>query len=326
MEKIDTVRTKIKSYLLDHPRQKFIYDYLAAFVVTVLSAFAFAYGFRAFVAPADTAHLISGGASGLTQVIIKIIERFSGNINDDTFKTLDSVIYFMINVPLFFLAWFKIGKRFTVTTFVNVLCVSLLIKVLPDGWVSIVDITDNTIARALFAGLLTGISSSLAFLIGSSAGGIDVISLYLAERKSTSVGKYSLALNAAIVISYVFLSLGLDTFNEAVTMALFTLIYFFTSSKVIDVLNQKNRKTQLQIITANVNMAQILIHTLPHGCTIVDAKGAYSGQNKNIIYIVVSYSEVNKAVKIMREVDPACFVTVINTYQVYGKFYIKPIK
>ena len=41
---------------------------------------------------------------------------------------------------------------------------------------------------------------------------------------------------------------------------------------------------------------------------------------------VVSYNEVKKAIKVMREVDPNCFVTVINTYQVYGKFYIRPIK
>lgn len=42
--------------------------------------------------------------------------------------------------------------------------------------------------------------------------------------------------------------------------------------------------------------------------------------------MVVSYNEVKKAIKVMREVDPNCFVTVINTYQVYGKFYIRPIK
>ena len=124
------------------------------------------------------------------------------------FNTLDSIIFFLVNVPLFFLAWFKIGKRFTVTTFVNVLCVSIFIKILPNEMVTVFKIYDDTIARALFAGLLTGISSSLAFMIGCSAGGVDVISLYMAERKSTSIGKYALSLNAMIVISYVLLSVG----------------------------------------------------------------------------------------------------------------------
>ena len=97
-----------------------------------MGAFAFAYGFRAFVAPAVAEHLVSGGASGLTQVIVRIIERIAGGLTPEMFNTLDSIIFFLVNVPLFFLAWFKIGKRFTVTTFVNVLCVSIFIKILPN--------------------------------------------------------------------------------------------------------------------------------------------------------------------------------------------------
>ena len=54
-------------------------------------------------------------------------------------------------------------------------------------------------------------------------------------------------------------------------------------------------------------------------------KGGYTGNDRLIIYMVVSYNESKKAIKVMREVDPNCFVTVINTYQVYGKFYIRPI-
>lgn len=114
--------------------------------------------------------------------------------------------------------------------------------------VTVFKIYDDTIARALFAGLLTGISSSLAFMIGSSAGGVDVISLYMAERKSTSIGKYALSLNAMIVISYVLLSVGLDSFDSTINMALYTLIYFFTSSKVIDVLNQKIRRHNCKLL------------------------------------------------------------------------------
>ena len=77
MGKIEKIKKDSKNYLLDHPHQKFIVDYLWAFVVTLISAFAFAYGFRAFVAPAVAEHLVSGGASGLTQVIVRIIERIA---------------------------------------------------------------------------------------------------------------------------------------------------------------------------------------------------------------------------------------------------------
>lgn len=318
-----------KRYLLDHPVLKYIVDYSFSTIITALSAFCFAYGFRAFISPLATSeHLISGGASGIAQVLVKIILIF---FHSGAEKTLTSIIYFSLNIPLFILAWFKIGKRFTILTFINVLCVSLFIEILPESWVTIFSIDKDFIARALFAGLLTGASSSLAYLIGGSAGGIDVIALYIAERKSTSVGKYSMALNAAIIVSYVAVdffdsSKSTDVSVQAVTMALYTIIYFFTSSKVVDILNTKNRKTELQIFTSSDQVAPILIHAFPHGCTIINAKGGYSGTDRKVIYMVVSYGEVKKAVRIMREVDPNCFVTVMNSYQVYGKFYIKPIK
>lgn len=315
-----------RRFLLDHPILKYVVDYTFSIVLTALSAFFFAYGFRAFISPTGVPnHLVSGGASGISQVLVKIIMIFETNAPE---KTLQSIVYFVLNVPLFILSWFKIGKRFTILTFINVLCVSLFIEILPNNWVEIFSIDDDFIARALFAGLLTGISSALAFLIGGSAGGIDVIALYIAEKKSTSIGKYSMSINATIVISYVLV----DFFESksgstmAVTMALYTIIYFFTSSKVVDILNTKNRKTELQIFTSSDQVAPILIHAFPHGCTIVNAKGGYSGSDRKVIYMVVSYSEVKKAVKIMREVDPNCFVTVMNSYQVYGKFYIRPIK
>lgn len=327
MNQLSSLRTKTKGYLLDHPHLKTTWDYLFATIVTLISAFAFAYGFRAFTAPADVDHFVSGGASGTTQVLIRIVERIRGEtFNSADFQTWDSIIYFVINIPPLILSWFKIGRRFTIMTFLNVLFVSIFIRVLPESMVEVFNINADLIARAVFSGILTGLSTALAVMIDSATGLTDIISFYIAEKKSTSMGKYTLIINAIIVTSYVLLSAGLPEFNSTVTLMLYTLIYFFASSKVVDILNQKYRKTQLQIITTDPNMAQVLIHTLPHGCTLVDAKGAYSGQEKKIIYIVVSHKEVNRAIKIMREIDPGCFVTVVNTYQVYGKFYIKPIK
>lgn len=137
-----------------------------------------------------------------------------------------------------------------------------------------------------------------------------------------------MSINATIVLSYVLANVLNPNLQNttSIIMALYTCIYFFTSSKVIDVLNTKNKKTELQIFTSSDQMAAVLLHAFPHGCTIVDAKGGYTGSDKKIIYMVVSHNEVKKAIKIMRDVDENCFVTVVNSYQVYGKFYIRPIR
>lgn len=314
-----------RKYLLDHPKLKISCEYFFNMVLTITSSFLFAYGFRSFIAPTGAEHMVSGGASGISQVLIQILLFPFPNLDS---TMLQSIFYFLINAPLFILSWCRIGKKFTIFTFINVLLVSVFINLIPESWTTIFNILDDNIARALFAGILTGLSVVLALYANSSTGGIDLIALYIAERKSTSLGKYSTGINATIVLLYVFLRIMHDQSNvsQVVTMALYTVIYFFTSGTVVDLLNKKNKKTELQIFTSSTQMSQVLIHSFPHGCTIVDGKGGYTGNDRLIIYMVVSYNEVKKAIKVMREVDPNCFVTVINTYQVYGKFYIRPIK
>lgn len=109
------------------------------------------------------------------------------------------------------------------------------------------------------------------------------------------------------------------------TMALYTIVYFFVGAKLLDLINIKNKKVELQVFTADPNMAKVLISGFPHACTLVSGIGGFTGTPRHIIYMVVSKSELNRAIKVMREADPNCFVSVLSTYQVYGKFYIKPL-
>lgn len=346
----NSIKKKITYYLLDHPKQKFLYEYTRDIILSIVSAFLFAYGFRAFTSPPGTAayeHLISGGASGISQVVVRIVSLFRNNTNEGLDNTLQSVLYFVINIPIIVFAFLKIGKRFTFLTLVNVGSVSLFLKILPDSIFYIMNLGDQDIARALFAGILTGLHSSLAYYIGASAGGIDVVAMYIANKKSTSVGKFSLIINAVTVTCYVLVTIldyniypvkipvaskpedqftTMTITTKVVTMALYTLVYYFCTSKVVDVFHTANKKSELQIISSKMELPQILIHAFPHACTVVDAKGAYSGNPLKIIYMVLSYSEVKKAIKIIKEADSKAFTTVTTTHQVYGAFYIKPLK
>lgn len=351
MKNKEKIEKSFKYYLLDHPKQKFVYEYTRDIILSILSAFLFAYGFRAFTAPESLPaydHLISGGASGISQVIVRVISLFRSTNNPTLDNTLQSVFYFVINIPIVIFAWLKVGKRFTFLSLVNVGAVSLFIKFLPDSFCKIIDFGDQVIARALFAGILTGLHSSLAFFIGASSGGVDVFAMYIANKKSTSVGKFALLINAVTITCYVLVTIldynmypGKITTSDlnlpenstalqvatssVITMALYTLVYYFTSSKVIDIFHTKNKKAELQIITTKDELPTVMIHAFPHACTVVDGKGAYSGTPIKIIYMVVSNSEVKKAIQIIKAVDSHAFTTVIDTHQVYGSFYIKPL-
>ena len=188
--------------------------------------------------------------------------------------------------------------------------------------------------RALFAGICTGIATVVAFKNCSSTGGLDVVSLAVANKKSTSIGKYLVIFNGIVLIGYTLTSylyfmknpLPDGKENPALVLFLFSAIYLFTNALVNDFLNSRYRKAQIQIITTNENISNILIANFPHGCTIVNGKGAFSKENRFIIYMVVSSSEVQKVVKLVQVVDPHAFVNVTTLNQVYGRFYIEPFK
>lgn len=347
MKRIAALKEKWNDYVLEHPVLKFLTSNGFILIGTIIAAFALAYSYRALVAPSANIiepviengelvdsninhyNLIGGGVTGFGQVIILILDKL-GIDYIISHATMQSIIYFAVNIPLFILAFFCIGKKFAIFSVINVLLTSVFISVIPESWCEIFDIQNDLLARSVFAGVLNGLAISVAVELGHSTGGTDIISMYFALKKGIAIGKYVLIINTSIVIAYTLLA-AVDTPTSpgvpgSFTMALYTLIYFFTSSLVIDHISTRNKKVQLQIVTSEARVAKMLIQQFPHGCTIVDAKGAFYNSDKKIIFTVISSFELKKATQIIYKIDPHAFVTVNNAFRVYGKFFLKPIQ
>ena len=188
---------------------------------------------------------------------------------------------------------------------------------------------EQHVARVLFAGVSIGLASSIAFRNEVSCGGIDVISYYFALRKSTSVGKYATALNSIIIVTYSLLTIAYNKgqlINLAFVNMLFSFLYLFTVMLVVDFVNIRNKKVQIQIITSFKDISSVLIANFPHSTTTVEGRGGYSHAEKTIVYMVVSSNEVKKVVPLVKKVDQHAFVTVTSLVQAYGNFFIKPIE
>lgn len=324
-------------FLLDHQPVKITLEYIWIGIATLISAFALAYGYRAFTAPSGVPSLISGGASGFSQVLTKFVELCG--LTQFAEKDLQSFFYFAVNIPLFIMSWFTIGKKFTIISLINVGLTSVLISNIPESWVNIFNIDPSTITdqyivpfqydflvRAFCGGALTGVSSGVAYIIGTSAGGVDIITFTIAEKKSTNVGKYNIMINACIVIMYTIINAIKIGSLSQVSTSIYSIAYFISTAKVIDLINKKNKKIELQINTTNDALPQKLTRAFPHGCTICNAVGAYSGAPRKLIYMTISSNELKKVMLFIKDADPTSFVNVISSTQVYGKFYIKPIK
>ena len=328
MGKKRPLRKKLQDHFYDHPVQKNVLSGSWAFLVTAVSSFVFAFGFRAFIAPSNmdalgSMRLVSGGVSGIAQVFIAIVELAFGHPieNNGIYDIVYSALYFGINVPVFIISWRGIGKRFAILTFLNVLLVSLFTSLLRYADDSLfhpistfIEENGGLATRALLGGICTGISSAIMFKIDASAGGIDAVAYYIALKKSVLVGKYSVFINAATITIYTFCVMPTRNGRNAM---------LFTKDGIINI---RNKKVKIEAISEMEDLGKILIGNLPHGATMVKGVGAFTGHDKYIFTMIVSSYEVRQTVQVIREADPHAFVDVCELKQVMGRFFLPPIR
>ncbi len=348
MKKKKTFRKKVDAYFYEHEVQKNILTNGFAVLVCALSGFIFAFGFRAFLAPSclnqleasNGLKLVSGGVSGISQAIIAFVDLVGGNVieGNGIYDIVYSLLYFGLNVPIVILAFRGIGKRYTLFTLLTVGFSSLFSTVLrytDDSLftpiATFVDQNGGLVTRALLAGVCTGISSAIAYRIDGSAGGIDVVAHYIAIKKSQLVGKYSVAMNFVTVTLYTILSIsavgwGTSMAGHVFVASLFSVLYLFVCMMIIDLINSRNRKVQIEVVTEMKDLGKILIGSVPHGATVMQGKGVFSDRDKYVLTMIVSSRESKATAELIREIDPSAFVTVTDLRQVYGRFFLPPIR
>ena len=331
-----SLKKKINNYTYKHIWLRYIYDYGFSVIATVLSALIFVFGMVVFLEPSLTGAyeagpaMVSGGSSGAAQVIKLLIFSLT-KLDSKNERIVLSSLYLLINIPLIILAFKGVGKRFAIFTLLNVGSVFLFTNLFNFTFLKNIALyvgqNAGMLARALFAGMCTGLSSAMAYRIDASAGGFDIVSFYISAKKGTLAGKYGVYINGTIVASFALVS-GITQKNYATAIggALFSFVYLLTVMLVIDLINIRNKKAQIQITTTNKDLPQLLMANIPHGATIVNSKGGFTNNDSYIIYMVVSTTEIKRSVSVIKELDPHSFVCVTSLHSVYGNFHMRPIK
>ena len=347
MKKSEKIKRKINDYLFDHRILRASLEHLNALFHAVVAALIFAFGFASFITPGivegvgEGLHIATGGVSGVSQTIALALKMGGAleGISGDTVSTVISIAYFVINIPILTFAFFKIGKRFAIYSVINVGLSSLFIFLFTHPEVSGIHITsliaqnkmiyNHELVRVLFGAVTVGVSSAFAYRGDVSCGGIDVFSYYFALRKSSSIGKYGIIINSCIITTYSILlvaSTAGSDWESGVIAFFFSILYLFVANLIIDAINLRNKKIQVQIVTSSDYLVPVLIANFPHGATVVNGEGAYTHAPKKVIYMVVSSSQVKSVVTLARKVDHHAFIMITPLSQVYGNFFIKPVE
>ena len=299
------------------------FEYIVSIILVVFAALAFALAVKIFVSPKK---LLSGGVSGITLIIGRLISKYGGGANETLFA---GIFNFIINAPLLVLSWFKLNKKFTILTTIHVVVYSLLMAVLPDNLNELIFGDDPTFTltssgmldAAIFAGAIAGSANAVAFIAGGSTAGVDIVSYYMSSKKQISVGRINAFVNGMIIL------LSIILFPEqGISHALYTLIYIFVNAMCIDSIYIRNRKTALSIVTnKGEEVSKFIMSKFYRGVTILDGKGAYTGNHKDFLYVVTTSFEAMLISKEVQKFDPDCFISVSSLEKVFGRFINKEV-
>ena len=217
-------------------------------------------------------------------------------------------LYFFLNIPVYFLGWKYIGRRFFLYSVAGMVIFSLAVLWKPF----IIPVHDKMLA-AIFAGLLSGAGGGIILKSFGSAGGMDILSIILFKRFAIRLGTSILVLNILILsfTAYVF----------SMEEALYTLIFLFVSTQVLNVVmyGLSQRKAVHIISPQWEKIHKGIMDMVQRGVTIIDGRGGYSGQNVKMVFTVISHQELPRLKKVIDDIDPRAFVVVSDTLEVMGR-------
>ncbi|MCH6265224.1 MULTISPECIES: YitT family protein [Neobacillus] len=268
-------------------------------VIVIVGAFLTALGMNLFLIPAN---VYSSGFTGIAQLLSKVLTEYTPlNISM-------GVLLLLLNIPVAFLGWKKVGKSFTIYSFLSVVLSSLFLELIPIHRMS-----HDILLNAVFGGVIIASGVGITLKWGASTGGLDIIAMVLSRMKDKPIGPYMLLLNGIIIITAGFLY-GWEK-------ALYTLVFLYTSTRVIDAIHTRHAKLTAFIITKNADELKKAIHKkLVRGITMLPAKGAFSNETKEMLMIVITRYELFDLERVIKEVDPHAFTNIIQTTGVYGFF------
>ena len=273
-------------------------------LVMFLGTFLFVIAMQMFITPAN---LYAGGLTGIIQLLILLVDHLFG------IELSLGILIFIFNIPILWLAWHSIGKRFAALTVVSVILQFILFEIVPPSYFS-----NDMLLNTVFGGVLIGVGAGMILKIGASSGGMDVVSQFIAMKYDGSVGKYSFMINAVIII--------IAGMTQGWETALYTIISIYITSTVVDHIHTIHQNLTLYVVTDKEDeMIQAIWDHLYRGITLLDGRGAYTKQKKSILMIVLSSYELYEVLAIIKSIDENAFTNVVRSEVVQGNFVKKKI-
>lgn len=270
--------------------KKFLYNTFLLAAGSALCAFAV----KAILLPFG---FLSSGLTGLSLIVYH------------KWQTLPfAVIYLLVNVPVFFIAFKFVGLRFILYTAWGIVIYSALLFI-PEIKLPLSD----PLLGAALAGSISGVGVAIMLRSYGSAGGSEIISAIFHKIFGFSIGAGSMIVNSVVMI----ISLMLFPLENV----LLTIVYIVVSARVSSMIFHGLAKRRVvMIISGKWNE---ILEDINNGnkwrVTLLHGKGGFQGAEKSVLYSVVNKSNVSSLKALVMNRDPGAFIAIMDANDVTGE-------
>lgn len=263
-----------------------------------------AFGVTVFLAPVK---LYDSGISGTSMLLAQVTPDYLSL----------SLFLVLLNIPLFLYGLKRQGKIFTIYSIYAVAVYSigawLITDVLPiDVAMASPLAGTDLLLCALFGGLISGVGSGLVIRYGGAIDGVEVMAVIFAKRLGLSVGSFVMAYN---VLLYIVCGAVIHSW----ILPLYSIVTYAAALKAVDYMVEGfDRCKAAMIVTVRPReICAALTETFSTGITRIEARGGYSGQDRDVLYFVVNRFQISRLRDIVHELDPTAYITISEVADIF---------
>lgn len=276
--------------------------YLKTLICVFLSALLQSFCINVFIIPAK---LLSSGFTGLAILINKISSLFG-------FTLPVSLLVLMLNIPLGVLSFRSIGKKFVLFSILQVVLLSIFLNF------HYTLLFDDLLLNVCFGGFLYGIAISLALRGNASTAGTDFIALWVSNKIGKSIFEYVFVFNSILLLIFGYMF--------GWKYAGYSILFQFISTKTIDSFYKRYKLVTLEITTYHPKeICKAYVKHYRHGLSELAGIGGYEHKNLSLIHTVISFYELEDAIRLIKRIDPKAIINVLSTERFVGHFYRQPL-
>lgn len=268
-------------------------------IMVVVGSVIFALGFDLFLEPGG---INCGGVSGIAMLIVYA--------TDSRFLTV-GVLSALMNIPLFFCGYQKIGKHFffgsLLSMVISSVCFDLFPKIIPIP-------TVEPLMASLFGGCMIGVGLGIVFVGGASTGGVDIVARLLKLKfRNFPIGKIILAMDLCTAVAT---GIVYQEFNNT----LYSIITLVISSIMLDkvVYGMDYAKVALIISDQYEEISIAIDSKLDRGVTLLRGQGFYLRSDKYVLLSAVKRKQLAELKELVMSIDPKAFIILQDAHQVLG--------